>query len=287
MGPADAHAGARRAARPRPFRLRARWAAARRQSQGPVRAHIHDRYGRPRDRGQRLISTNPPAALFCSSYKSRREDSYGHQGRRQIAQCDVPRHDRGRAGQPKTTDEIFKGKKVVLFAVPGAFTPTCHKNTCRASSTTPTPSRPRASTPSRCTGVNDVFVMDAWKKASGAEGKIEFLADGNGEFAKAIELTLDGTRLRPRHALEALLDAGRGRRREGAQRRGRARQGRHLRRGGAAHAALRRRTGSPAPPGCAESPVGPDNAVIPAIARRPRPPDLPRSARAPVHRRAR
>ena len=43
------------------------------------------------------------------------------------------------------------------------------------------------------TGVNDVFVMDAWKKATGAEGKVEFLADGNGEFAKAIDLTFDGS----------------------------------------------------------------------------------------------
>ena len=79
------------------------------------------------------------------------------------------------------------------------------------------------------TGVNDIFVMDAWKKASGAD-KIEFLADGNGEFAKAIDLTLRRLRQRARHALEALLHAGRRRRGEEAQRRGSARQVRGLRR---------------------------------------------------------
>src|ERR1700719_1108510 len=92
----------------------------------------------------------------------------------------------------KSTDDIFKGKKVALFAVPGAFTGTCHK--------THVPSILQSADAIKSTGVdtiavtsvNDVFVMDAWKKATAAD-KIEFLADGNGEFAKALELSFDGS----------------------------------------------------------------------------------------------
>ena len=89
----------------------------------------------------------------------------------------------------KTTDDIFKGKKVALFAVPGAFTGTCHKMHV--------PSIAQNADAIKAKGVNtiavnDVFVMDAWKKASAAD-KMEFLADGNGEFAKAIDLTFDGS----------------------------------------------------------------------------------------------
>jgi peroxiredoxin len=94
---------------------------------------------------------------------------------------------------PKTTDDIFKGKKVVLFAVPGAFTPTCHKNHMPGFVKNADAIKAKGIDTIAVTAVNDVFVMDAWKKASGAEGKIEFLADGNGEFAKAIDMTLDGS----------------------------------------------------------------------------------------------
>ena len=93
----------------------------------------------------------------------------------------------------KTTDEVFKGKKVVLFAVPGAFTPTCHINHLPGFLKNADVIKAKGVDTIAVTGVNDVFVMDAWKKATGAEGKIEFLADGNGDFAKAIELTLDAT----------------------------------------------------------------------------------------------
>lgn len=92
---------------------------------------------------------------------------------------------------PKTTDEIFKGKKVVLFAVPGAFTPTCHKNHLPGFVRHAEAIKAKGVDTIAVTGVNDVFVMDAWKKASGAEGKIEFLADGSAEFAKALGLTAD------------------------------------------------------------------------------------------------
>src|SRR6267378_2664852 len=94
--------------------------------------------------------------------------------------------------KPQTTDEIFKGKKVVLFAVPGAFTPTCHKNHLPGFLTNADAFKGKGVSTIAVTGVNDVFVMDAWKKASSAEGKIEFLADGNGDFAKALEMTMDG-----------------------------------------------------------------------------------------------
>jgi len=93
----------------------------------------------------------------------------------------------------KTTDEIFKGKKVVLFAVPGAFTPTCSNNHLPGFLKNADAIKAKGVDTIAVTGVNDVFVFDAWKKATGAGGKIEFLADGNGEFAKALDLVLDGS----------------------------------------------------------------------------------------------
>ena len=93
----------------------------------------------------------------------------------------------------KTTDEVFKGKKVVLFAVPGAFTPTCSNNHLPGFLQNADAFKQKGIDTIAVTGVNDVFVMDAWKKASGAGSKIEFLSDGNGEFAKALDMTLDGS----------------------------------------------------------------------------------------------
>jgi glutaredoxin/glutathione-dependent peroxiredoxin len=93
----------------------------------------------------------------------------------------------------KTTDEIFKGKKVVLFGVPGAFTGTCHKSHLPGFVQNADKIKAKGIDTIAVTGVNDHFVMDAWKTASGAEGKVEFLADGNGEFAKAIDMTFDGS----------------------------------------------------------------------------------------------
>src|SRR3954452_15448351 len=93
--------------------------------------------------------------------------------------------------KPKTTDEIFKGKKVVLFAVPGAFTPTCHKNHLPGFLANADKIKAKGIDTIAVTGVNDVFVMDAWKKESGGEGKIEFLADGSAAFANALGLSVD------------------------------------------------------------------------------------------------
>jgi peroxiredoxin len=92
----------------------------------------------------------------------------------------------------KTTDEVFKGKKVVLFAVPGAFTPTCHKNHLPGFLKNADAIKAKGVDAIAVTSVNDVFVMTEWAKASGAEGKIDFLADGNADFAKALDLTMDG-----------------------------------------------------------------------------------------------
>ena len=92
----------------------------------------------------------------------------------------------------KTTDEIFKGKKVALFAVPGAFTGTCHKMHVPSIIQSLDAIKAKGVDTVAVTSVNDVFVMEAWKKATAAD-KIEFLADGNADFAKAIDLTLDGT----------------------------------------------------------------------------------------------
>ena len=94
--------------------------------------------------------------------------------------------------QVKTTDDIFKGKKVALFAVPGAFTGTCHKMHVPSIIQSLDAIKAKGVDTVAVTSVNDVFVMEAWKKATAAD-KIEFLADGNADFAKAIDLTLDGT----------------------------------------------------------------------------------------------
>ena len=95
--------------------------------------------------------------------------------------------------RPKTSDDIFKGKKVALFAVPGAFTPTCSNLHMPSFLNNVAAIKAKGVHTVAVTGVNDVFVMEAWKKASGADGKIDFLADGNGEFAKAIDMTFDGS----------------------------------------------------------------------------------------------
>ncbi len=92
----------------------------------------------------------------------------------------------------KTTDEIFKGKKVALFAVPGAYTGTCHKMHMPTIVTSVDALKSKGVDTVAVTAVNDVFVLDAWKKATQGD-KIEFLADGNGEFAKAIDMTFDGS----------------------------------------------------------------------------------------------
>ncbi len=93
----------------------------------------------------------------------------------------------------KTTEELFNGRNVVLFAVPGAFTPTCHRNHLPGFLGKIDEIKAKGIDAIAVVAVNDVFVMNAWAKDSGGEGKIEFLSDGNADFANAIGLTLDGS----------------------------------------------------------------------------------------------
>lgn len=93
----------------------------------------------------------------------------------------------------RTTEEIFKGRRVVLFGVPGAFTPTCSAAHLPGFRDKTEEFKARGIDEIAVTSVNDVFVMDAWAKSAAADGKITFLADGNGDFANALGLTLDLT----------------------------------------------------------------------------------------------
>ncbi|NMD09143.1 MAG: peroxiredoxin [Phyllobacteriaceae bacterium] len=95
-------------------------------------------------------------------------------------------------GQQKvSTDVVFAGRKVVLFAVPGAFTPTCSMNHLPGFVTSFDEIKSKGVDAIVCTSVNDVHVMNAWAKHSGADGKIMMLADGNADFAKAVGLEKD------------------------------------------------------------------------------------------------
>jgi peroxiredoxin len=88
-------------------------------------------------------------------------------------------------------DEILKGKKIVLFAVPGAFTPTCSLNHLPGFLENRDAFIAKGVDEIAVVSVNDVHVMGAWAKASGGEGKIRFLADGTADFAKALGLETD------------------------------------------------------------------------------------------------
>src|SRR5215510_178244 len=92
-----------------------------------------------------------------------------------------------------TTDELFKGKKVVLFSVPGAFTPTCDAKHLPGFLENAAQIKAKGVDTIACMAVNDVFVMNAWGKASNVGDKILMLADGNGTYAKALGLEMDGT----------------------------------------------------------------------------------------------
>jgi glutaredoxin/glutathione-dependent peroxiredoxin len=103
----------------------------------------------------------------------------------------------GRMGQngPEqvSTDDLFAGKRVVLVSVPGAFTPTCSMKHLPGFVDSAGALRAKGIDTVACMSVNDVFVMSAWGKASGADDKVMMLADGNGEYARKLGLDFDAS----------------------------------------------------------------------------------------------
>ena len=93
-----------------------------------------------------------------------------------------------------TTDELFKGKKVVLFALPGAFTPTCSAKHVPGFVQNFDALKAKGVDEIACVSVNDAFVMGAWGKDQKSDGKVRMLADGNGDFTRAVGLEMDGSR---------------------------------------------------------------------------------------------
>ena len=95
--------------------------------------------------------------------------------------------------QARTTDDIFKGRKVVLFGVPGAFTGVCHKNHLPGYRDNAAAFKDKGIDAIAVTSTNDAFVLAAWAEATHAADTIEFLSDGNGDFARALGLSFDGS----------------------------------------------------------------------------------------------
>jgi peroxiredoxin len=95
--------------------------------------------------------------------------------------------------QKVSADEFFANKKVVLFSVPGAFTPTCDAKHLPGFVERAGDLKGKGIDTVACLSVNDAFVMKAWGKAQGVEGKVEMLADGNAEYTKALGLDFDAS----------------------------------------------------------------------------------------------
>ena len=96
--------------------------------------------------------------------------------------------------EPVSSDDLFRGKRVVLFSVPGAFTPTCSAKHLPGFINNFDKLKAKGIDTIACMAVNDVFVMKAWGESSKAAGKVEMLADGNGEYARALGLELDASK---------------------------------------------------------------------------------------------
>jgi glutaredoxin/glutathione-dependent peroxiredoxin len=96
--------------------------------------------------------------------------------------------------EPVTTDDLFRGKKVVLFSVPGAFTPTCSAKHLPGFIQNSDALKQKGIDTIACMAVNDVFVMKAWGESSKAGDKVMMLADGNGEYARALGLEMDASK---------------------------------------------------------------------------------------------
>lgn len=95
---------------------------------------------------------------------------------------------------PVSTDELFAGRTVALFSVPGAFTPTCSAKHLPGFVENADAMAAKGVDEIVCISVNDVFVMGAWGKAANVGDKVTLLADGNGDFVEALGLTMDGSR---------------------------------------------------------------------------------------------
>ena len=96
--------------------------------------------------------------------------------------------------QPVNSNEFFAGRKIALFSVPGAFTPTCSARHLPGFVDKADELKAKGVDEVACTAVNDAFVMGAWGKGAGADDKVTMLADGNGEFVEALGLTMDGSK---------------------------------------------------------------------------------------------
>ena len=95
--------------------------------------------------------------------------------------------------EPSTTTTLFAGKRTALFSVPGAFTPTCSAKHLPGFQENAAALRGKGIDAIACVSVNDVFVMNAWGESQKVGGDVQMLADGNGDFAKAVGLVLDGS----------------------------------------------------------------------------------------------
>jgi peroxiredoxin len=95
---------------------------------------------------------------------------------------------------PVKTDDFFKGRRVALFALPGAFTPTCSAKHVPGFIANHDALKARGVDVIACLSVNDAFVMGAWGKDQQAGDKVHMLADGNGEFTEKVGLVMDGTK---------------------------------------------------------------------------------------------
>ena len=95
---------------------------------------------------------------------------------------------------PLTTEDLFKGKTVALFALPGAFTPTCSAKHLPGFKAHAADLKAKGIDTIACVSVNDVFVMKAWGDSQGVGDDVLMLADGNGEFTRAVGLELDASR---------------------------------------------------------------------------------------------
>ena len=96
--------------------------------------------------------------------------------------------------QPVDSEEYFRGRRVALFSVPGAFTPTCSARHLPGFVEKAEEFKGKGVDEIACTAVNDAFVLQAWSESAEANGKVTMLADGNGEFVQQIGLGMDGSK---------------------------------------------------------------------------------------------